>query len=70
MVKYSKKHRKSFRRKLRKTIRRVKRGGYSPIGENGGNQGHPIKTYPNEMEAWKLPNPMAAAGVPMGKQVY
>lgn len=63
------KTRKQLRRKLRKTVRRIKKGGYSPIGPNGGNEGHPITSYPVG-QSGALPDPMAAMGVPIGKQVY
>lgn len=71
MAKYRRnlKTRKQLRKKLRKTMRRIKKGGYSPIGPNGGNQGTPITTYP-EGQSGALPDPMAAMGVPIGKQVY
>jgi len=54
MVKYTKsrgKGRKSLRRtrrKVPKTLRhrRRHRGGFAPIGENGGNFGVPPKDYP------------------------
>lgn len=72
MVKYHRKlkTRKQLRKKLRKTMRRSpRRGGYSPVGPNGGNQGHTPTTYP-QGQSGALPDPMAAMGVPIGKQVY
>lgn len=72
MVKYRRKlkTRKQLRKKLRKTMRRpVKKGGYSPTGHNGGNEGTAITSYP-EGQTGALPDPMAAMGVPIGKQVY
>jgi hypothetical protein len=72
MAKYRRKlkTRKQLRKKLRKTMRRpIKKGGYSPVGPNGGNEGYPITSYP-EGQTGALPDPMAAMGVPIGKQVY
>jgi hypothetical protein len=54
---------------MRRIRTRKQRAGYSPIGINGGNQGVQITTYPEQGGAWKLPDPMAAAGVPYGKQI-
>ena len=65
MAKYRRKTRKQLRRKLRKTMRLIKkRGGYSPMGVNGGNEGYPITSYP-EGQTGALPDPEVAAGVPI-----
>lgn len=63
MVKYTQSRRKRHRRKsLRKTRRRVPRrlrGGYSPIGPNGGNYGYaPVGDIKQSSGA--LPDPMPA----------
>lgn len=65
MVKY---RRTRKNRKARKTRRRM-RGGYAPIGPNGGNEGYKITTYPVG-QTGELPDPMAAAGVPIGAYLY
>lgn len=78
MAKYHKtkkggrKHRVKRRTLRRKTFRRVPRalrGGYTPVGPNGGNLGPVPDTYPKN-DAWSLPDPMAAGGVPIGKEIY
>ena len=62
---------KKMRRNLRKkTMRRVpRRGGYAPIGPNGGNAGMPIDSYPTG-QSGALPDPLKASGVPIGKETY
>jgi hypothetical protein len=73
MVKYRKTKkggRKSRRRDLRrKTYRRKFRGGYSPVGPNGGDLGPVPDSYPKN-DAGALPDPMPAGGVPIGKVMY
>ena len=73
MVKYrqtkKKSTRKSRRSLRRKTYRRKFRGGYSPVGPNGGDHGKVPDSYPKN-DAGGLPDPMAAGGVPIGKTVY
>jgi hypothetical protein len=64
--KTTRKSRKSLRSK---TYRRRFRGGYSPVGPDGGNAGKVPDSYPSQSSG-KLPDPMAAAGVPIGKETY
>jgi len=81
MVKYrsvkkaGRRHRKTTkagRKNLRrKTMRRIpKKGGYSPVGPNGGDLGKVPDTFPKQDEAWQLPDPMNPKGVPSGKEIY
>ncbi len=60
-----------MRRNLRKkTMRKIpRRGGYAPIGNNGGDAGVPIRTYPVG-QSGALPDPLKASGLPMGKETY
>lgn len=61
--------RKSRRNLRRKTYRRKFRGGYSPVGPNGGDHGKVPDSYPKN-DAGALPDPMPAGGVPIGKATY
>jgi hypothetical protein len=61
--------RKSRRNLRRKTYRRKFKGGYTPVGPNGGNHGTVPDSYPKN-DAWSLPDPMPAGGVPIGKVIY
>jgi len=45
------------------------RGGYSPIGPDGGAQGKVPDSYPSQ-QSGALPDPIAAAGLPIGKIAY
>lgn len=62
---------KTGRKNLRrKTMRRLpKKGGYSPIGPNGGDYGKVPDSYPSH-ESGKLPDMMNPKGVPIGKEIY
>jgi hypothetical protein len=61
--------RKSRRNLRRKTYRRKFKGGYSPVGPNGGDLGKVPSGYPVG-QTGSLPDPMAAGGVPIGKETY
>jgi len=72
MVKYTKQRKQRRRRRtLRRTRRvilgkkRVRGGGYSPIGENGGNYGYPTGTANESVQfgqqSGALPDPVSSA---------
>lgn len=69
---------KASRRHYRRSLRRrtlkhkrlpKKRGGYSPVGPNGGDYGKVPDSYPTQ-QSGELPAPMNAQGVPSGKEIY
>jgi hypothetical protein len=62
---------KTGRKNLRRrTMRRLpKKGGYSPIGPNGGEYGKVPDSYPSQ-QSGDLPAPMNPKGVPIGKEIY
>ena len=61
--------RRNLRRRTMKHKRLPKKGGYSPVGPNGGDYGKVPDSYPSQ-ESGALPDSMAAAGVPIGKMIY
>ena len=69
------KHTKTGRRSLRrrtmkhKRLPKNKKGGYSPIGPNGGDYGKVPDGYPTQ-QSGALPAPMNPKGVPIGKEIY
>jgi len=67
--KAGRKSRKQLRKKTMAKRPRKYRGGYSPIGPDGGAQGKVPNSYPSQ-QSGALPNPIAAAGLPIGKIAY
>ena len=67
--KVGRKSRKQLRKKTMAKRPRKYRGGYSPIGPDGGAQGKVPNSYPSQ-QSGALPNPIAAAGLPIGKIAY
>ena len=67
--KAGRKSRKQLRKKTLAKRPRKLRGGYSPIGPDGGAQGKVPNSYPSQ-QSGALPNPIAAAGLPIGKTAY
>ena len=61
--------RRSLRRRTMKHARLPKKGGYDPVGPNGGDYGKVPDTYPTQ-QTGALPDPMNPKGVPIGKTIY
>lgn len=63
--------RRSLRRRTlkHKRLPKSKKGGYSPIGPNGGDYGKVPDGYPTQ-QSGDLPAPMDPKGVPSGKEIY
>jgi hypothetical protein len=63
--------RRSLRRRTlkHKRLPKNKKGGYSPIGPNGGDYGKVPDGYPTQ-QTGALPAPMNPKGVPIGKEIY
>jgi hypothetical protein len=66
MKKTGRKSRKNLRKK---TFRRKFRGGYNPVGTDGGAFGKKPDSYP-ATSSGALPDPMAAGGTPIGKAYF
>ena len=67
--KAGRKSRKQLRKKTMAKRPRKVRGGYSPVGPDGGAQGKVPDSYPSQ-QSGALPNPISAAGLPIGKIAY
>lgn len=67
--KAGRKSRKQLRKKTMAKRPRKVRGGYSPIGPDGGAQGKVPDSYPSQ-QSGALPNPVNASGLPIGKAAY
>jgi hypothetical protein len=67
--KAGRKSRKQLRKKTMAKRPRKLRGGYSPIGPDGGAHGKVPDSYPSQ-QSGALPDPIAAAGLPIGKIAY
>ena len=61
--------RRFLRRRTMKHKRLPKKGGYDPIGPNGGDYGKVPDSYPSQ-QTGALPAPMNPKGVPIGKEIY
>ena len=75
MVKKTTKRAARRRRNLRRRTMKHKRlpvpkkGGYDPVGPNGGDYGKVPDSYPSQ-QTGALPDPMNPKGVPIGKMIY
>ena len=61
--------RRNLRRRTMKHKRLPKKGGYDPVGPNGGDYGKVPDSYPSQ-QTGALPDPMNPKGVPIGKMIY
>jgi hypothetical protein len=61
--------RRNLRRRTLKHKRLPKKGGYDPVGPNGGDYGKVPDSYPSQ-QTGALPAPMNPKGVAIGKEIY